>query len=29
MSTIVYVGNSDSQDISVFRLASDGALTLV
>ncbi len=29
MTTIVYVGNSDSQDISVFRLASDGALTLV
>ena len=29
MSTIVYVGNSDSQDITVFQLAPDGALTLV
>lgn len=29
MTTIVYVGNSDSQDISVFRLASDGSVTLV
>lgn len=29
MTTIVYVGNSDSQDISVFRLGADGALTLV
>lgn len=29
MTTIIYVGNSDSQDISVFRLGSDGTLTLV